>query len=137
MKELIEKYMKSSQEGHAQVEPKRPQEIEQEISMLKQEVYILQKGMRYMLGEGTGNMTLDELHALERYLEIWIYHIRSAKMQIMFEEIQSLRKKEGVLKAANEFLQEKIIEQNEVFDVGPMIAGVPCPLNIQNEIFQF
>ncbi|KAK1274671.1 MADS-box transcription factor 26 [Acorus gramineus] len=125
------------------------QETQEEISMLKQEVHLLQKGLRYMFGEGVGNMTLDELHALERHLEIWIYHIRSAKMQIMFQEIQLLRNKEGVLKAANEFLQEKvrykndlpnnymqIIEQNEIFDVGPIIEGVPYPLTIQNEIFQ-
>ncbi|KAK1323954.1 MADS-box transcription factor 26 [Acorus calamus] len=136
MQGMIEKYMKSSQEVHAQVEPNPPQETQEEISMLKQEVHLLQKGLRYMFGEGVGDMTLDELHALERHLEIWIYHIRSAKMQIMFQEIQLLRNKEGVLKAANEFLQEKIIEQSEIFDVGPIIEGVPYPLTIQNEIFQ-
>lgn len=34
-----------------------------------------------MFGKGTvGQMTLDELQALERHLEIWMYHIRSAKV---------------------------------------------------------
>lgn len=33
-----------------------------------------------MYGGGSGTMTLDELHSLEKYLEIWMYHIRSAKV---------------------------------------------------------
>ena len=35
---------------------------------------------RYMFGGGSEIMTLDELLALEIHLEIWIYHIRSAKV---------------------------------------------------------
>jgi hypothetical protein len=54
-------------------------------------------------------MTVEELNALERYLEIWMYNIRSAKMQIMIQEIQALKSKEGMLKAANEILQEKVL----------------------------
>ncbi|KAK1322767.1 Agamous-like MADS-box protein AGL12 [Acorus calamus] len=46
MQGMIEKYMKSSQEVHAQVEPNPPQETQEEISMLKQEVHLLQKGLR-------------------------------------------------------------------------------------------
>ncbi|MCE3050931.1 hypothetical protein HAX54_048551 [Datura stramonium] len=50
-------------------------------------------GASYMYGGGAGTMTLDELHSLEKYLEIWMYHIRSAKMDIMFQEIQLLKNK--------------------------------------------
>ncbi|RRT42414.1 hypothetical protein B296_00041629 [Ensete ventricosum] len=47
-----------------------------------------------MLGEGTaGHMTLDELLVLEKHLEMWMCHIRATKMQIMFQEIQSLKNK--------------------------------------------
>lgn len=35
-----------------------------------------------MYGGGAGTMTLDELQSLEKYLEIWMYHIRSAKVII-------------------------------------------------------
>lgn len=89
-----------------------------------------------MHGEEPGHMTLGELQALERHLEIWMYHIRSTKMQIMFQEIQLLKNKEGILKAANEILQEKIAEQNGLFDIGTMTAGIPYPLTIQDDIFQ-
>lgn len=35
---------------------------------------------RYIFGGGAGMMTLNELLLLEKHLEIWIYHIRSAKV---------------------------------------------------------
>jgi len=35
-----------------------------------------------MYGGGAGTMTLDELHSLEKYLELWMFHIRSAKVII-------------------------------------------------------
>lgn len=34
-----------------------------------------------MSGGGAGTMTLDELDVLEKHLEIWIYHTRSAKVR--------------------------------------------------------
>ncbi|XP_020252991.1 MADS-box transcription factor 26-like isoform X3 [Asparagus officinalis] len=116
-------------------------EMQHEISMLKDEIDFLQKGLRYMFGQGTvGHMTLDELQTLERHLEIWMYHIRSTKqMHIMFQEIQSLKNKEGILKTANEILQEKIIKQNGFFDEGSTTGdiGYGYPLTIQNGIFNF
>ncbi|XP_008788359.2 MADS-box transcription factor 26-like [Phoenix dactylifera] len=162
---LIERYRKAS--GEAQTEGgevNQEQESKQEISMLKQEINILQKCLRCMYGDGASeNMTLEELHALERHLEIWTYHIRATKMQIMFQEIQSLKNKEGIPTAAKEFFQEKIVEQNGHFDVAPMLVqqnghfdaspmvvhqngyfnvatamdDIPYPLTIQNDYSRF
>uniref|UniRef100_A0A0D9X3S2 MADS-box domain-containing protein n=1 Tax=Leersia perrieri TaxID=77586 RepID=A0A0D9X3S2_9ORYZ len=108
MEELIERYKSASGEqanacGDQRMDPK------QEAMVLKQEINLLQKGLRYIYGNrGNEHMTVEELNALERYLEIWMYNIRSAK--------------EGMLKAANEILQEKIVEQNGLIDVGMMVA---------------
>lgn len=33
-----------------------------------------------MSGGGTGAMTKEELHMLEKNLELWIYHIRTVKV---------------------------------------------------------
>nr|XP_029121861.1 MADS-box transcription factor 26 [Elaeis guineensis] len=152
MEGLIQRYRKASGEVQTEGgEVNQPQEPEQEILMLKKEIYLLQKCLRYMFGDGgAGNMALEELHALERHLEIWTYKIRALKMQIMFQEIQSLKNKERVLTAANELLQEKIVEQNghlDVapmtihqnghFDVGPEIADIPYPLTTQDECSTF
>ncbi|XP_071725183.1 agamous-like MADS-box protein AGL12, partial [Rutidosis leptorrhynchoides] len=79
----------------------------EEIGALRQEIETLQKGFRYMFGGGSGQMKLDELKVLEKHLEFWIYRIRSAKMDNLFQEIQLLRNKEGILSAANKQLQDK------------------------------
>lgn len=39
---------------------------------------------RYMSGGGTGRMTMDELHMLEKNLEVWIGHIRKVKVRTNF-----------------------------------------------------
>ncbi|PON59762.1 MADS-box transcription factor [Trema orientale] len=148
MQGLIERYMKSTR-GSLQAQADQQQAIQtqsqldakEEISMLKQEIEILQKGLRYMFGGGAGTMTLDELQVLEKNLELWIYHIRSTKMDIMSREIQLLRDKEGILKAANKYLQDKIEVNSTATDLDfvPMMTNnIPYPLTvIQNEIFQF
>nr|QXO37009.1 MADS-box transcription factor 26 [Paphiopedilum callosum] len=151
MHDLIQRYRNSCSDSRNVGDVSQPQEARQEATMLKHEIDLLQTGLRHMLGQAeVGNMTLEELHALESQLEIWMNHIRSAKMQMMFQEIRTLKTKEGVLKAANEMLQEKIeeqtghfgiarmiVEQNGFFTTAPNIVDIPSPLTIQNEIFQF
>ncbi|KAK9995047.1 hypothetical protein SO802_024750 [Lithocarpus litseifolius] len=137
MQGLIERYMETNR--GAQPEPDietQPLDAKEEIKLLKQEVEILQKGLRYMFGGGVGTMTLDELDVLEKHLEIWICNIRSTKMNIMYEEIQLLRNKEGILKAANKYLQDKIEENTGMTDFAPNTTNFAYPLTIQNEIFQ-
>ncbi|XP_071722417.1 agamous-like MADS-box protein AGL12 [Rutidosis leptorrhynchoides] len=142
MQGLIEKYTKSTphcaQIDQGAVDTRQTQQDpKEEINSLKQEIEILQKGIRYMFGGGSGLMTLDELLALEKQLEIWIYHIRSAKMDIMFQEIQLLKNKEGILKATNKHLQDKIEENIGYTDFGPGSISIEYPLTIDNDIFQF
>ncbi|XP_074573609.1 MADS-box transcription factor 26-like [Curcuma longa] len=127
MEGLIKRYKMASEEGQnyvsAAVNP--PQDYEREIFRLKQQINVLQNSLGHLFGEGSpghGQMSLDELYILERHLEIWMDHIRTMKMQIMLQEIQSLKNKEGILKATNEFLQEKIVEQNGLYDVAPMMV---------------
>ncbi|XP_041004388.1 agamous-like MADS-box protein AGL12 [Juglans microcarpa x Juglans regia] len=142
MQGITERYMKST--GEVQPEPaieaQPGLDAKEEINMLKQEIDILQKGLRYMFGgTGGGTMTLDELDVLEKHLEVWICNIRSTKMNIMFQEIQLLRNKEGMLKAANKYLQDKIEDhQNSstaITDFAPInTTNFPYPLTIlQND----
>lgn len=150
MQGMIERYTRAHGEAKLEGSDENiPQEPKEVAAMLKQEIELLQKGLRYMYGEGAaGHMTLDELHALERQLEMWMYYTRAAKMRMMFQEIQQLKNKEGILKAANDLLQEKIVEQNGLFDLAPltvdqtgifnvapqMIADIPYPLTVQNDM---
>ncbi|KAI9200700.1 hypothetical protein LWI28_011863 [Acer negundo] len=139
MQGLIERYFKSSR--GAQTDQPIPKEMQatdakDEINMLKQEIETLQKGLRYMFGGGAETMTLDELLVLEKHLELWIYNIRSAKMDIMFQEINVLRNKEGILTAANKYLQDKIEENTVIANFEPVTTNIDFPLIIPDQIFQ-
>ncbi|XP_021602448.1 agamous-like MADS-box protein AGL12 isoform X2 [Manihot esculenta] len=139
MQELVERYMKVSggnMQPDEQAKETQSLDAKEEINMLKKEIEILQKGLRYLVGGGAehSQMTMDELLMLEKNLEIWICHIRSKKMEIMSKEIQLLKNKEGIMKAANQYLQDKI---EESVDFSNFASMSPYPLTIQNEIFEF
>ncbi|KAJ9167313.1 hypothetical protein P3X46_021977 [Hevea brasiliensis] len=139
MQGLIERYMKTTG-GSLQPDLSKetqPLDAIEEINMLKKEIEILQKGVRYLLGGRSEEMTMDELLILEKNLEIWICHIRSTKMEILFKEIQLLRRKEEILKDANQYLKDKIEDTVEISNFAPMTTNTPYPLTIQNEIFEF
>ncbi|MED6220259.1 Agamous-like MADS-box protein agl12 [Stylosanthes scabra] len=141
MQGVIERYMKFT--GAAQpeepptTEPQHhPLDAKEEADVLKQEIETLQKGISYLFGGGIGTMTMDDLHVLEKNLETWIYHIRSMKMNLMLQEIQDLRDKEGTLKAANKFLHDKILENTTAFtNFAPFATDSTYPLTIQDGIF--
>lgn len=143
MEEVIERYRKEKDTGGTQPDQAtevQPLDAENEIKMLKQEIDVLQKGLRYMFGGGCGTMVLDELLMLEKHLELWIRQIRSAKMGIMLQEIELLRNKEGLLKAANKYLQDKI-EENYTgmanIDIASIVNDIPSLLSTQNDSFDF
>ncbi|PIN11426.1 MADS box transcription factor [Handroanthus impetiginosus] len=150
MQSLIEKYMRCNREIPAE-EPKDKQpnmDPKEEISMLKHEIEVLHKGLRFISRGGAGAMTLDELNVIEKRLEIWIDHVRSAKMDIMVQEIQLLKNKEGILQAANKHLQQKVDEQYGMGELAPMLTNniqyplttniqTQCPLTIPSETYLF
>ncbi|KAL6184414.1 PREDICTED: agamous-like MADS-box protein AGL12 [Fragaria vesca subsp. vesca] len=136
MQGLIERYMKTKPARVPQAEPvmeTQTLDAKKECNLLKQEIEILQKGLRYMFGGGAGTMSLDELQVLEKHLELWIYHVRSAKMDILLQEIQLLRNSEGILTAANKYLQDKIEENSGVTNLMPVATDTPYPLTIPND----
>ncbi|KAG2253925.1 hypothetical protein Bca52824_084061 [Brassica carinata] len=150
MEGVIDKYLKctgghrgSSSATFTSREQFQPPNLDpkDEVNVLKKEVEMLQKGISYMFGGGDGAMNLEELLLLEKHLEYWISQIRSAKMEIMLQEIQSLRNKEGVLENANKYLLDKIEENNNsILDAN--FATVETnysyiPLAMPSEIFQF
>ncbi|KAK7263847.1 hypothetical protein RJT34_31444 [Clitoria ternatea] len=137
MQGLIERYMKFTRGAQPEaVTETHPLDAKEETNVLKQEIATLQMGIRYLFGGGNGTMTIDELQAVEKNLEIWIYHIRSMKMNIMLQEIQALRDKEGTLKAANKYLHDKIVENATVTNFAPFATDTPYPLIIHDGVFQ-
>uniref|UniRef100_A0A0E0DER1 MADS-box domain-containing protein n=1 Tax=Oryza meridionalis TaxID=40149 RepID=A0A0E0DER1_9ORYZ len=139
MQGLIERYKSNLPEAHAESnEQNIPQVIQQDVLLLRQEVDLLQNSLRYMYGErDISHMKLCELQSLESNLEVWVNNIRSTKMQIMSTEIEMLKNKEGILKAANDILQERIIAQTSILDVGGnmMIPQVPFQLTTESNYY--
>ncbi|KAG2566437.1 MADS-box transcription factor 26-like [Panicum virgatum] len=137
MQGLIERY-RSYSEMHSESEQNKTQAIQQEVLALTREIDLFQKGLRYIHGEkDTKHMNLGELQALENNLEMWLHNIRFQKMQIMSTEIEMLRNKEGILQAANDTLQERIIEQNRIlnFSGTVMIPQAPFQLNMESDCY--
>ncbi|KEH29382.1 putative transcription factor MADS-MIKC family [Medicago truncatula] len=139
MQGLIEKYLKFTRGTQLEaVTEARPLVLDakEETNVLKQEIDTLQKGITYLFGGGLGTMAMDELQVLEKNLEIWMYHVRSMKMNIMSQEIQTLRDKEGTLKAANKYLHDLVLENTSVTNFVPFATDTSFPLIIQDGIFQ-
>ncbi|CAM0913487.1 unnamed protein product [Alopecurus aequalis] len=108
MQGLIGRCMGSNMEAQGEcIKQNNPQVIQQEV-LLRQEIDLLQKGVRKVQHRNINHMNLHELHALESNLELWAHNIRSAKMQIISREIEVLKNKMGLLKATNDILQERI-----------------------------
>ncbi|XP_037485739.1 MADS-box transcription factor 26-like isoform X2 [Triticum dicoccoides] len=139
MQGLIERYKGSNTEAHGESsEQNKPEVIQQEVLLLRQEIDLLQKGLRYMYGENDINhMNLNELQTLESNLEIWVHNIRYTKMQIISREIEMLKTKEGILKAANDILQERIIEQSGILDTSSnmMMPQFPFQRTMESDYY--
>ncbi|KAI9116462.1 hypothetical protein K1719_012629 [Acacia pycnantha] len=142
MQRLLESYTKFTLGAQLQPEPpinesSHPQDAKEEIHVLKQEIGTLQKGLSYLFGGGIGTtMTVEELQVLEKYLEMWIYQIRSVKMNNMLSDIQTLKDKEGILKAANNYLQDKIEENTTgITNFGQVAFETTNPWMMEDEIF--
>ncbi|XP_027356260.1 agamous-like MADS-box protein AGL12 [Abrus precatorius] len=138
MQGLIERYMKftGGPQPEAVTTEADPLDAKEETNVLKQEIETLQKGIRYLFEGGNGTMTIDELQVLEKNLEVWIYHIRSMKMNILLQEIQALRDKEGTLKATNKYLHDKMVENTALTTFTPFATDTSYPLIIQDGAFQ-
>ncbi|KAI7745892.1 hypothetical protein M8C21_005520 [Ambrosia artemisiifolia] len=79
----------------------------------------------------------DEKQVLESKMEVNMLK-NEVDMDIMSQEIQLLKNKEGILKAANKCLQEQMEMQYIAVETDPTMPNIPCPLiAVQNEIYQY
>lgn len=102
---ILEKYRKCSNTIPNTSEGTQNSQLE--LTKLKANVEHLQRRERHLLGEDLDSMTIEELQELENQLEEGLKHIRLKKTQIMFDQIQQLRRKEQLLEEINKSLHEK------------------------------
>jgi len=78
-----------------------------EAGKLRQEIDILTKANRNLMGENLSSLNMRELNLLEDRIERGIKCVRSRKSQILLQEIKAIREREQVLLVQNHFLQNK------------------------------
>ncbi|KAL9296035.1 hypothetical protein ACSQ67_021931 [Phaseolus vulgaris] len=126
MQGLIERYMKFTR-GALPEAPPQPLLLRSNINEMV---------FWYLFGVGNKTSTMDELEVLEKNLETWIYHIRSMKTNIMLQEIEALKDKEGTLTEANKYLHAKIVENSAIHNFVQFATDASYPLIIQDGSFQ-
>nr|AGW25571.1 MADS-domain transcription factor DAL20 [Picea abies] len=81
-----------------------------EVGNLKQEIDILTKTNRNLMGDNLSSLSMNELSILEAHIERGIKCIRSKKNEILHEEIKATHEREQMLLVQNQFLRNKIAE---------------------------
>jgi len=74
---------------------------------LRQEIDILTKVNRNLMGDNLSDLSLKELDLLEGRIETSIQSVRSRKDEILHQELKALREREKVLLVQNNFLRNK------------------------------
>ncbi|GAB2303415.1 MADS-box transcription factor [Dionaea muscipula] len=115
--ETIERYQRSCDEPRLQYQD-QPTTIEaqnwhHELSKLKARYEALKVEQKHLLGEDLGVLSVKELEALERRLEVAVSHARQRKNQLLTQEMDALRRKERQLGDINKELKMKAQNMGE------------------------
>ncbi|XP_010518865.1 PREDICTED: floral homeotic protein AGAMOUS-like [Tarenaya hassleriana] len=112
VKATIARYKKaiSDNSNSGSVSEINAQHYQQESSKLRQQIIRIQNFNRQMLGETIASMKPKELKNMENRLENGISRIRSKKNELLFAEIEHMRKREIDLFNDNNLLRAKIAE---------------------------
>lgn len=95
---------------------------------LRQEIDILTKVNRNLMGDNLSALSLKELDLLEARIQRGIQSVRSRKDEILHQELDALREREQILLVQNDFLRNKIAEcQCENASVTPHIYNEAPP----------
>lgn len=74
---------------------------------LRQEIDILTKVNRNLMGDNLSALSMKELDLLEARIQRGIQSVRSRKDEILHQELEALREREQILLVQNDFLRNK------------------------------
>ncbi|KAL0542718.1 hypothetical protein IC582_017792 [Cucumis melo] len=112
VKATIDRYKKASSDSSntGSTSEANTQFYQQEAAKLRVQIGNLQNSNRNMLGESLSSLTAKDLKGLETKLEKGISRIRSKKNELLFAEIEYMRRREIDLHNNNQMLRAKIAE---------------------------
>ncbi|XP_047320373.1 MADS-box transcription factor 23-like [Impatiens glandulifera] len=108
MNAIIERYIQVKEEDKQMTNPTSEVKLwQREVTMLRQELQVLQHRHRQIMGEELYGLSVRELQDLENHLEVSLQGIRMKKDQLFMDEIQALRRKGELMHEENLQLQKK------------------------------
>ncbi|XP_008786031.1 agamous-like MADS-box protein MADS2 [Phoenix dactylifera] len=111
MLKTLERYQRYNYTASESVAPSsETQNTYQEYVRLKTRVAFLQSSQRNLLGEDLDPLSTNELEQLENQLEKSLKQIRSAKTQLMLDQLSHLKTREQEMQEANRSLKRKLQE---------------------------
>ncbi|KAJ8643770.1 hypothetical protein MRB53_005518 [Persea americana] len=115
MSKILERYERYSYAERELVLPGQASEGNwcQEYGKLKARVEALQRNLRHFMGEDLDSLSVRELQQLEQQLDVALRHVRSRKIQVMFDSIAELQTKEKALQEQNIMLEKKLQEKEK------------------------
>ncbi|KAJ0571889.1 putative transcription factor MADS-MIKC family [Helianthus annuus] len=110
MKSVIGRYHKAKEEQQQQItSPTSEVKFwQREAAMLKQQLQSLQENHRQMMGEELSGLSVQDLQVMENQLEMSLRNIRTKKDQLLFEEIEELKRKGNIIHHENVELCKKV-----------------------------
>lgn len=134
MKSIIERYNEYSIEKSNTNVSQNDKTWQIEIMRMKQEIKHLQDRQRQLMGEDMSALSLEDLHHLEKQLEMSLNRVREKKDRILIAELEELNRKVYWLHEENMRLHKKISmvessEQTETSEVAISVPNVSLQLN--------
>ncbi|KAG6513188.1 hypothetical protein ZIOFF_023498 [Zingiber officinale] len=110
-KTTIERYKKAcanTSNATCTIDTNSQQYFQQESAKLRHQIQILQNANKHLMSESLSSLSVKELKQLENRLERGITRIRSKKHELLFAEIEYMRKREVELQNDNVYLRAKV-----------------------------
>ncbi|OMO97967.1 Transcription factor, K-box [Corchorus olitorius] len=114
--QTLEKYWHHRYTSQVHIPEDEGQTLYQEVLKLKAKYESLQRSQRHLLGEELEPLSVKELYKIEKQVDRALSQARQKKMQLMFDRMEELRKKERELEDENKQLKSQL-ELEQCFQV--------------------
>ncbi|KAL6596083.1 hypothetical protein ACP70R_047447 [Stipagrostis hirtigluma subsp. patula] len=109
IKSVIERYNEAKEDHHLNMSASMEAKLwQREAGSLRQQLHNLQEHHWQLSGQQLSGLDVKDLQNLENKLEMSLRNIRLKKDQLMFDQIQELKRKERIIHQENIELHDKV-----------------------------